>query len=79
MGRGPHLHQHDVVAVVSVGEAVVEVWVGEGLGGSSGLLTAFLPLEAVRSQANHVSAEVGDTQRSEMEGEGDTGMKWEDG
>ena len=73
MGRGHHLHQHDVVAVVFVGEAVVEVWVGEGLGGSSRLLTAILPPEAVRSQVNHISAEVGDTPRSEMEGEGDTG------
>ena len=73
MGRGHHLHQHDVVAVVFVGEAVVEFWVGEGLGGSSRLLTAILPLEAVRSQVNNISAEVGDTLRSEMEGEGDTG------
>lgn len=57
--------------MVFVGEAVVEVWVGEGLGGSSGLLTAILLPEAVRPQVNHVSAEVGDTPW-ETEGEGDT-------
>lgn len=46
--------------MVFVGEAVVEVWVGEGLGGRSGLLTAIPPLEVVFPQMNYISAEVGE-------------------
>lgn len=46
--------------MVFVGEAVVELWVGEGLSGCSGLLRAIPPLEVVLPQVNYVSAEVGE-------------------
>lgn len=66
--------------MVFVGEAVVEVWVGEGLGGRSGLLTAIPPLEVVFPQMNYISAEVGemavrDGRRGEA-GEGRRGETW---
>lgn len=54
--------------MVFVGEAVVEVRVGEGLGGHSGLLTAILPLEVVLPQVNYIAAEVGEMQ-SEVGGQ----------
>lgn len=54
-----HLHKHYVVAVVLVGEAVVEVGVGEGLSGHSLLFTAICLLQIVFPKKDYVIAEVG--------------------
>lgn len=55
-----HLHKHDVIPVVFVGEAVVEVGVGERLSGRPPLLTAVCLLQIVLPKEDHVMAEVGE-------------------
>ena len=73
-GWGRHFQQHDVVAAGFVGQAAVEVWVGEGLSGCSGALTAIPSLEVVFSQMSYTSAEV--REMVVRDGRGRRDRKW---
>lgn len=73
-GWGHRTWQRDVIAVGFVGQATVEVWVGEGLSGCLGALTAIPSLEVVFSQMSYISVEV--REMVVRDGRGRRDRKW---
>lgn len=73
-GWGHHVQQRDVTAVGFFGQATVDVWVGEGLNGCLGALTAIPSLEVVFSQMSYISAEV--REMVVRDGRGRRDRKW---